>query len=466
MLVHDAVVCWRCHRDFSLLCLGGPAAIMGALGEMTGGGPPGMAAVFMPEHDVAPDAAERLVQWSKCPRCDAPLGAVSMPTVFRTMVGQTLQRGGHGGFQSDAGVAESETSLRSISVELDHSMAAARTAEVAGETRTAIDAYTRAIVCANVVRATDRSSTNTSLVLGLKDAFLKAHAKRASLEGKAALHDALLAAAPESVQSVGTALFLDPTATRAVWRFRDGPDAAYLDRTDFARLWPGQELRMVVGPGVEDAPPPAYMPQYPAQLSAVKDPAFQMLDSELRELRFWIPRGDNPMALGRGPGCAMLTQIFDFRWCFRSLPAARKYFEHMRATATEETGVFPLTRTGESLASLSTHSDSDVIVLRSSPPVASGKTKKGKGAAGSSSRTNGPMMAMNALFRAGRICGKVYLSAFVDHTVKRAHAEAAMLAVADHAAAKAAEAAQQPLSVRDGDGQDGELAERLLDARE
>lgn len=453
--IHDACVCWQCHRAFSLMCLGGPDSIVSSLGA-TDPGLPGVIALAPPS-EAAPETVDKLMDWGSCPRCSARLGAISMPTLFRTEAGLTMHRSMD--FGSDGSRSERETSLRAVSVEIDAALRQAWSSQVQGHVESAISHYTHAVVCANYIRATDRSS-NTALVLGLRNAFFAAHAHRAKLEGDMRLYEAIVAAEPASARRPETTLYLDPTMPSLEWKFRDGPHHAFLDAADFAHLWPGPCVQLFNGP---DAPaPPIWMPQLPPALHDTKDAAFQALNSEHREMRFWMSGDRQRPDTTSGPGGAWLQQVFDHRWCFRTVRAAREYYKDMLQQKTEEVGVLPLVRTQSSVAALTNHRDAEWLVLcrhANGPPVQGRATD---------------MLTFNVVFRAGRICAKVYFSACWGMATparrggrtgekQLATAKAALLELASRAAARAAEAAEQPLSVHDVDT-NGKLASRLLDA--
>jgi len=158
-----------------------------------------------------------------------------------------------------------------------------------------------------------------------------------------------------------------------------------------------------------------------------QDWGYSRLSHEHREMQLWMIEGRPPLQV------AQPMQIFDFRYAFTSIQHAKDYFQVLLRVKTEantQGGVTNLTRTA--LAPSGLPQDSEYLVL----------TGTGTGTSAPSG-----MASLNALFRVGRICAKVYISCVPSNASQADDAIQKALSLASRAAAKSWEAAQEPYTV-------------------
>ena len=395
MHITDPVICWRCERFFGLHCVGrGPEALVPAGGlRITTEDPDSI------DDTAQMDTAVKLTRWAACPRCAAPLGAASMPQVFRSMLSVSLHRGRDSARVPGDASSMGMVSIRGLAVELKDALRDADAARVARRTGEAIEGYTRAIRCVNL----GRSFFSPSLHL-MSDGFLHAHTQRALLEGHVGLATRLsaygLAHRPHQVDA-----FHDAAAFHA----------AFLGLQDIRGVFPRASLARMVGHGVPRAPG-AHLP---APLDEDDDISYDLLANECRSMNYWVAAGMPPR-----PGAFLMT-VFDFRWAFATEAAAIDYFARIEDFRSEENAVVGprMRRTGKKLANAD-----ECAILQSCAELSPSLTG----------------MHMNAMFRAGRLCGKFYASV-VHHTTEvtaesRGQAYAQLARLAEVAVVKAREA--------------------------
>lgn len=404
--VTDPVICWRCHRFFSLHCVGGgPGALVPTGGMVISASDPDSI-----DDTANMDAAVKMTRWANCPRCAAPLGAASMPKCFRDILSQSLHRGRTAphapGDASSMGVIEN----RALAVELKDALHEAEESRSRGQNEAAIESYTRAIRCVNL----GRSAWSPAIHL-MSDGFLRAHTERAVLEGDAALADKLRAFA-RAHRPQQTLRFRDASAFRA----------AFLTLGDVQGVFPGETLILLVGDGARPLPPGAHMPK---PLSEDDDISYDLLSHECRDMNFW-------MQGGRPRGGLAFTVMFDFRWAFTTEAGAKDYFERIVDFRAEESSSAGSAMAMKRTPTLLSRCDTSTCVLLR----AAGESTPGVTA-----------LSLNALFRSGRICTKFYASlgtatrSLTDEAREEAFSK--LMTLAERALAKTVVAAASPLSV-------------------
>jgi hypothetical protein len=227
---------------------------------------------------------------------------------------------------------------------------------------------------------------------------LKAHARRAKLEGNLETFKRLTKGRKYSRHDK-TALFTDPSAApRQQWRFaRNTCDAAFLTDADVHAIIPreadhSRKIFQIIGKsGGVRLNGNAMVPPMVLDFHKLADPAYSQLDHELREARYW---DRSPKASVLQP--RVFTLMFDLRWCFRTVVSAKDYFPVLRQKGGEDRpGVALKTRaTAETLPCLAGADESvETFVLRG--------VQQQVGSLGENH-------VINVLFRVGRVCGKVY----------------------------------------------------------
>ena len=401
--IDDPVICWNCLRSFSLYCVGdGPDGLQrcGEIGDVD------------PESVMGAelDRKAKFKEWAMCPQCGASLGAAAMPRVFRSMIAcQVFARPGQDLSLEDAG-------LEFLALFSEQMYAFGQASQANTATDVAIKNFTRSIHCANHVRCLSPDLFDGDC----RDFFLLAHARRARLEGDMAQGERIVA----HFDRQGSGSLRD-------YRFRDasGVTLSLFSLADIRATFPGAELTQMLGEGASATAVQQMRATGMNPLSDDKtDWGYDRLSHEGRELNFWM---FSRLQQGRPPPRLQPFQLWDFRWAFTRVVHAQDYFQVLLRVKTEEKCPMPaanLTRTTLTLSGLP--EDSECVVLTS------GVVQQGPM----------PMASLNALFRVGRVCAKVYVVCFISEG-QREEALQKCLALASHAAAKSWELAQEPHSV-------------------
>jgi hypothetical protein len=168
---------------------------------------------------------------------------------------------------------------------------------------------------------------------------VKAHALRAKLEGNRDMFKRLTKGQKYSRHDK-TALYTDlDAAPRERWSFSNSTcGSSFLTDADMCDIIPGESLqsRSIFQTGKSgERPKGTEFPDVPPSISnfnVIFEPAWDQLDHEVREARYWGYRCQPPQ-----PAPAFwFTSVLEERWCFHTFVSAKDFFPVLRQTHSED----------------------------------------------------------------------------------------------------------------------------------